>query len=104
MKAYETTKIGQNRGRPRLWLEGRKAKAAGFLPGKRFNIRKDDERTMLVLELSECGSRIVSRKLKGDQEIPVIDINSMEVMSMFEGFDAVRVIVQKVRECQDFCV
>jgi len=97
MKAYETTKIGQNRGRPRLWLEGRKAKAAGFLPGKRFNIRKDDERTMLVLELSECGSRIVSRKLKGEREIPVIDINSVEVMSMFEGFDAVRVIVQKVR-------
>ena len=49
MKAYETTKIGQNRGCPRLWLEGRKARAAGFLPGRRFNARKDEERGMLVL-------------------------------------------------------
>ena len=97
MKAYESIKIGQNRGSPRLWLEGMKASMAGFLPGKRFSIRKDEQRNMLVLELSEQGSRLVSRKVKGDQEIPVIDINSMEVLSIFEGFDSVRVIVQKVR-------
>ena len=53
MKAYEVLKIGQNRGTPRLWLEGVKAKLAGFLPGLRYSIRKDDERKMLVLELAE---------------------------------------------------
>ena len=67
MKAYESIKIGQNRGSPRLWLEGMKASMAGFLPGKRFSIRKDEQRNMLVLELSEQGSRLVSRKVKGDQ-------------------------------------
>ena len=50
MKAYESIKIGQNRGSPRLWLEGMKASMAGFLPGKRFSIRKDEQRNMLVLE------------------------------------------------------
>ena len=97
MKAYEVTKVGQHRGRPRIWLEGMKAARAGFAPGMRFDIRKDVDRNMIVLELSENGSRIVSRKVKGEQEVPVIDINSMEVLSVFEGFDAVRVIVQKVR-------
>ena len=97
MKAYETTKIGENKGRPRLWLEGFKALAAGFLPGVRFTIRKDETRPMLFLEHSEHGERIVSRKLKGEKEIPVIDINSTQVLSVFEGFNAVRVIVQRTR-------
>lgn len=97
MKAFETTKIGENKGRPRLWLEGFKAIAAGFLPGVRFNVRKDEARTMLVLEQNEHGDRIVSRKLKGEKEIPIIDINSAEVLSIFEGFNAVRIIAQGTR-------
>lgn len=99
MKAYETTKIGENRGRPRLWLEGFKAALAGFLPGMRFNIRKDEERTMLVLEPNAHGDRIVSKKVKAGKEVPVIDINSAEVLSIFEGFDAVRIVVQQSRIC-----
>jgi DNA (cytosine-5)-methyltransferase 1 len=97
MKAYETTKIGTNRGCPRLWLQGRKPRAAGFLPGQRFNARKDEERGMLVLELSDIGSRMVSRKVKGDTEVPIIDINSMEVLSVLSGHETVRVIVQQRR-------
>lgn len=99
MKAYETTKIGENRGRPRLWLEGFKAALAGFVPGIRFKIQKDEARTMLVLEPDVHGDRIVSKKLKGGKEIPVIDINSSEVLSIFEGYSAVRVIAQGTRIC-----
>ncbi len=97
MKAYETTKIGLHCGRPRLWLEGRKARSAGFMPGCRYNARKDEDRSMLVLELSDIGTRIVSRKTKGESEVPVIDINSMEVLSVLAGHETVRVIVQKER-------
>lgn len=97
MKAYETTKIGTNRGCPRLWLQGRKPRTAGFLPGQRFNARKDEERGMLVLELSDIGTRVVSRKVKGDTEVPIIDINSMEVLSVLSGHETVRVIVQERR-------
>jgi len=97
MKSYEVTRIGHHRGRPRLWLEGIKALMGGFFPGKRFAAKKDLEKQMLVLELSETGCRIVSRKLKGEKEIPVIDINSMELLSVFEGIEAVRVVVQQGR-------
>lgn len=99
MKAYETTKLGENRGRPRLWLEGFKATIAGFAPGIRFNIRKDEDRIMLVLEPDAHGTRIVSKKVKAGREVPVIDINSSEVLSIFEGYDAVRIVVQEGRIC-----
>mgnify|MGYP003693107737 CR=1 FL=1 len=75
MKAYEVLKIGQDRGTPRLWLEGVKAKLAGFLPGLRYSIRKDDERKMLILELAEDGVRVVSKKHKRDDETPDINKN-----------------------------
>lgn len=97
MKAYETTRIGMHRGSPRIWLEGMKAKLAGFLPGLRFNIRKNIERKALFLELSENGLRVVSRKMRADKEIPIIDINSSEWLAMFEGFESVRIIVQQRR-------
>lgn len=52
---------------------------------------------MLVLELSDIGSRVVSRKVKGDTQEPIIDINSMEVLSVLSGHEVVRVIVQARR-------
>ncbi len=99
MKSYEVTKIGQHRGKPRLWLEGSKAQLGGFMPGKRFEAKKDLDKQMLILELSDSGCRIVSRKLKGERELPVIDINSGELLSVFDGIEAVRVVVQ---DCKIF--
>lgn len=94
MNFYAIAKIGMHRGSPRLWIEGRRASAAGFLPGMRFTVKKMAERSMLVMKLSDTGERVVSRKLRGEKEIPVIDINSSEVLSIFEGFDSIRVVVQ----------
>jgi DNA (cytosine-5)-methyltransferase 1 len=80
-----------------LWLEGFKVLMGSFLPGKRFEARKDEARRMLILELSDAGGRIVSRKLKGEKEKPVIDINSTETLSVFEGVEAVRVVIRPGR-------
>lgn len=97
MKSYELARIGQHRGRPRLWLQGRKVAHAGFLPGRRFCIRKDATRHMIVLELDEAGPRLVSSKLQGARQTPVIDINSAPDLAVLDGFTAVRIIVQLLR-------
>lgn len=52
---------------------------------------------MLILELADAGSRVVSRKVKNGIEHPVIDINSPEVLSVLSGFETVRVVVQSNR-------
>ena len=93
MKAYEAIKLGEHRGSPRLWLQGMKAKIAGFLPGMRFSIRKDTAKHALILELNQFGDRIVSRKVQGDKVIPIIDINSSEALSVFEGFNSLRITI-----------
>ena len=97
MRFYEISNIGSNRGAPRLWLQGMRAVLAGFLPGMQYTIVKDIQRRMLVLKLSQTGERVVSRKTKAEKQIPVIDINSADLLAMYEGLGAVRVIIQAGR-------
>jgi len=97
MKAYESVKIGTNRGRPRIWLEGMKAILGGFLPGKRFNLIVNAEHKSICLELHNQGERVVSQKLRNDRAIPIIDINSGHALGVFEGHDSVRIVVLESR-------
>src|SRR5574340_1756441 len=91
MKHYLITSIGENKGSPRVWLQGSNLDHVGFKPGTRFDIKLDDAR--LVLTRSDQGIRVVSRKRRGEIEYPVIDINSRELLEMFEGMSAVRVVM-----------
>lgn len=91
MKHYLITSIGVNRGAPRVWLQGANLEHAGFVPGSRFNIFFEEQR--LVISSAENGARVVSRKRRGTRVSPVIDINSMESLAMFDGMCAVRVVM-----------
>lgn len=96
IQGYQIKKIGNNRGIPRIWLEGVQPKKGGFLPGIRFNTHVNKDRSLLTLEIVEDGLRIVSGKQQkqGGDPIPVIDLNSKELLSMFDGLESVRVLVQ----------
>lgn len=85
--------IGEHRGAPRLWFEGHQVIRAGFAPGDKFDLTIDGDR--VVLSANRDGSRTVSAKKKGDRQHPVIDINSRELLALFEGMSAVRIVVQK---------
>lgn len=97
MKSYTVTKLGESRGRPRIWIEGQRPAGGGFMPGKRFNASRDIERKMLILAIAHNGARVVSSTIKGEREVPVIDINSGELLSVFDGMVAVWVVVQADR-------
>lgn len=93
MVATLVRKLGINKGAPRLWLEGIFPARAGFLPGKRYTVSAPDGELRVVLKLDETGIRLVSSKTRADQEQPVIDLNSKELLARFEGMNAVRVIM-----------
>jgi len=84
-------KIGDHRGAPRVYLDGLQAVRAGFTAGERFDIEVDGKR--VVLSRNKDGSRTVSSKRRGDRASPVIDINSKELLALFEGMDSIRVVV-----------
>jgi DNA (cytosine-5)-methyltransferase 1 len=84
--------IGQKRNAPYLYLDGLQAIRAWFAPGDKFDVTIDGGK--LVLSANKDGSRTVSRKMVRDREYPVIDINSRELLAIFDGMDAVRVVVR----------
>jgi len=95
MQHYETVevKLGQNKGAPRVWLEGKRLLKAGFAAGAKFAIDTGNER--VVLRITSNGTRIVSAKHRADEDVPVIDLNSASALGVFAGLERLRVIIRK---------
>lgn len=93
MEGYYIKKLGNNKGAPRVWLEGTQTQRAGFVPGQRYDVEVQGQ--MVVLQANPDGSRVVSGKRIGERDNPIIDINSKELLAMFDGMAAIRVVVKK---------
>lgn len=97
-----TTKLAQDkRGNPRIWIEGRKLAAAGFVPEARYRMTIDSKRNTVTLEVDAKGDRIVSRRKRRDDILPIVDIaNAKALASLPAGgtlridFAAGRVIIE----------
>jgi DNA (cytosine-5)-methyltransferase 1 len=88
-------KLGFNKGAPRLWIEGIFPSRAGFKPGTRYSVSSPDGEKRVVLKIDDKGVRLVSSKTKADRELPVIDLNSRELLERFDGMDMVRVVMRE---------
>lgn len=95
MKDVWIKKVGAARGRPRIFFDGLQAVRAGFAPGEKFHVNVDGSK--VVLTKADDGSRVVSTRRKNDEDLPVIDLNSPDLLAVFEGMDAIRVVVGEGR-------
>jgi DNA (cytosine-5)-methyltransferase 1 len=87
-------KIGSYKGTPRLFLDGAQAVRAGFAPGDKFSVEVNGKH--VVIQKHVDGTRTVSHRAKGDEKLPVLDINN-KLLSMFDGMDEIRVVVGEDR-------
>lgn len=96
MKAYKVTTValGEHRGTPRIWLEGKLPKAAGFIPGVRFSVLVREDHVVLQ-QHHEAPTNTVSKKTVRGTEIPVIDVNRKELVEVFKGCSALRVVAKE---------
>ena len=99
MKSFSEHKLGLNKGAPRLWLEGRRPANAGFLPGARYSVEIRREKKAVVLRVVTDGHRVVAGKTRNGKEVPIIDINSCELLEMFAGMEKIRVIARDGELC-----
>lgn len=89
---YYIKRIGQNRGAPRIWLD-RQTERAGFEPGQRYDVVVQGR--TVVLQANPDGSRVVSSKKDGEKKNPIIDLNSRDLLALFDGMSSIRVAVQQ---------
>lgn len=95
MTTIVNTKVGINRGKKRIFIEGRKLANEGYQPGLTYNLTVKD--SQLNIELSETGKYKVSRRKNrtNGEELPVIDITADALAELFEENELVRVLIQK---------
>ena len=72
-----TTRIGEHRGKPRIWLEGQWLHKAGWPRYTRFNIETTGGIVKLIKH--DTGTHAVSGKVKNNKQVSVIDINRTNV-------------------------
>ncbi|QAY80369.1 DNA cytosine methyltransferase [Sphingosinicella sp. BN140058] len=92
VQALSVARVGADkRGTRRIWLEGRKLARAGFVPAARYQLSVDHDSRTVELRLAANGERLVSRKARGEEELPVIDLANGQVLQSFEGLETVKV-------------
>lgn len=77
MSKQYTRKIGLNRGKARLWLEGAILSDNGFSHGDTWELVQEEGE--LRLKATQGGSR----RIAGKPERPIIDINSAAMLADF---------------------
>ncbi|TDX26765.1 hypothetical protein DFO67_11530 [Modicisalibacter xianhensis] len=78
MATIVNTKLGENRGKRRLWLEGAKLAREGYRPDDRYDL--DFEGSKVVIKLCNTGKYKVSRRERNGRLIPIIDISNQELV------------------------
>lgn len=86
-------KLGSNRGAPRLYLDNPVQEQAGFVPGVTYTVEKYEDRNAIRIRLADEGARAVSKKERGGRVVPIIDLNSMKDLGIFDGLEQVRVLI-----------
>jgi DNA (cytosine-5)-methyltransferase 1 len=75
-------RIGEQRGRRRLWVEGARLLRAGVQPGQPMRVDFDDDAQLVRIKVGE-GARRVSQRKRGDKIYPVIDISNDSLAEIF---------------------
>lgn len=91
--SYQT--IGENKQRPRLWIEGVKLNTAGFAQGTNYRIEIKDGQLSMVVDPD--GPRRVSGKTRGNRKIPIVDLALRELETHFGAGTRVRVVFTQGR-------
>jgi DNA (cytosine-5)-methyltransferase 1 len=92
LRGYHIKNMGENRGKPRIYLEHTEVSPAGFQKGDRYDIHLKNG--VFRIEANPNGARKISGKIHKTtgEEVPVIDINSEKLLALFDGMAAIRVM------------
>lgn len=112
-KVSATFKIGNNKGRPRIWLDGKRLTEAGFVGGTVYECGVQAELEAVeglgrIQGMIECAikavnkssvyTRITNRKVTGRANgKPIIDMLGADVEAAFPGAERVSVVFEQGR-------
>lgn len=91
MTTIVNTKLGETRGKRRIYLDGAKLAREGYQPGDRYDLALEEAR--VVIKLHDDGKYLVSKRQRNGKLYPVIDITRSELAELFDGVEMLRVLI-----------
>jgi DNA (cytosine-5)-methyltransferase 1 len=92
MATIVNTKLGEHRGKKRVWLEGQKLVREGYRPGMKYDLEIKDSK--VLLRVSEAGKFTVSKRERNGRVSPIIDLTAQELAHIFDGVELLRVAIK----------
>lgn len=92
MATIINTKLGEHRGKKRIWLEGRKLAREGYIPGQKYDLELKDSK--VVLTVKKEGRFTISRRERNGHVLPIIDVSSQDITALFDGVEKLRVYIK----------
>ena len=93
MATVINTKLGESRGRKRVWLEGAKLTREGFAPGQKYNLEFSDSKA--VLRRHSEGKFTISKRSRNGKVSPLIEVTAGELAALFTGVEKLRVFIRQ---------
>ena len=87
------TTVGENKGALRIWMQGQKLKHERFVKGTRYNAERLKDGLALISNPE--GKKVVSGRKKGDNVIPIIDLNNQMLSELFDLNQKLRIVIRK---------
>lgn len=95
------TRVGEHRGRKRLWMEGLRLADCGFQPGERYTVMLDTDARRIILALAADGERQVSHRTRqrgGEPtQLPIIDLATEELTDVIGDAGRMRATLYRGR-------
>lgn len=92
MATIINTKIGESKGRARVWVEGSKLSREGWDAGRNYTIHATGSEIRLAAD--EQGKYTVSRRSKNGNITPIIDLTCKAITEVFDGISKLRVLIK----------
>lgn len=93
MNTVINTKVSENRGKPRIWIEGKKI-AHSFEPGDHYSLEQDVANKRITLRSDPKGQYKVSVRNRNNRSWPLIELRGENVSSVFEVAMSLRIVVR----------
>ena len=93
MATIINSKLGENRGKKRIWIEGRKLLREGYEVGSRYDVEL--EQGKVQLRPTPQGKYTISKRTRNGVTLPIIDVNLQELSEIFDGVEMLRIQLTK---------
>lgn len=93
MATVINSKLGENRGKKRIWIEGRKLLREGYQVGMKYDVEL--ERSKVTLNPNPKGKYTISKRTRNGETLPIIDVCLSELTEIFQGVEMLRIQLTK---------